>query len=322
MATAKNEGVGMKLRILIAIMLFPVLAHAESSALIISGAPGDDARAKKFSAWAESTRLILTAEMGFLPARVITLINEKSTQAEIGDAFAKLKDQLKPADSFYLFLIGHGSYDGLEYKFNGVGRDFTGTDLSKLLSTLSASRIVVVNGTSTSGGATEAMAGKNRMIVSATKTGFEGNETVFYEYFLAGLKMAAADENKDHKISVWEAFKFAVDGVERFYKDGGRIATEHPQISDNGAGMTGVLPQAPVLASLTSFNVDRPVAVADAKLQALLDEQKQIQQKIETLQINKAAMLPDEFDKQIEELILQLALKTQQVEEQKKASKN
>jgi len=87
-----------------------------------------------------------------------------------------------------------------------------------------------------------------------------------------------------------------VDGVERFYKDAGRIATEHPQISDNGAPMTGVLPQAPVLSNLTAFNVDRPVVVADAKLQALLDEQKQIQQKIEALQINK----PVDFDEQIE----------------------
>jgi hypothetical protein len=256
--------------------------------------------------------------MGFLPNRVMVLANEKASQADIKDAFAKMKDQLKPADSFFLFLIGHGSYDGLVYKFNNVGPDLTGEDFSKLLSTLSASRIVVVNSSSNSGGATEAMSGKNRMIVSATKTGFEGNDTVFYEYFLAGLQKSAADENKDHKISVWEAFKFAVDGVDRFYKDAGRIATEHPQISDNGSPMTGVVPNAPVMANLTSFNVDRPVTVADAKLQALLDEQKQIQQKIETLQINKASMLPEDFNKQIEDLILQLALKTQQVEEQQK----
>jgi len=310
----------MKLRILIAILLFPILAHAESSALIISGAPGDDEHAKKYTAWTDTTRLILVGEMGFLPARVTVLSNEKATQAEIKDAFVKLKDQIKPTDSFFLFLIGHGSYDGLEYKFNNVGPDLTGSDFSKLLSTLSASRIVVVNSSSNSGGATEAMSGKNRMIVSATKTGFEGNDTVFYQYFLDGLKMTAADENKDHKISVWEAFKFAVDGTERFYKDAGRIATEHPQVSDNGAPMTGVVPQAPILASLTAFNVDRPVAVADAKLQTLLDEQKLIQQKIETLQINKASMLPEDFDKQIEELILQLALKSQQVEEQRKTS--
>jgi len=177
-----------------------------------------------------------------------------------------------------------------------------------------------VNSTSNSGGAIESLAGKNRMIVSATKTGFEGNDTVFYEYFLAGLQKSAADENKDQKISVWEAFKFAVDGVDRFYKDAGRIATEHPQISDNGSPMTGVVPNAPVMANLTSFNVDRPVTVADAKLQALLDEQKQIQQKIESLQINKASMSPADFDKQIEDLILQLAQKTQQVEEQRKIS--
>ena len=301
----------MKLRVLIVMLLFPVLAHAESSALILSGAPGDDEHAKKYTAWTDTTRLILTGEMGFAPNRVIVLSNEKTTQADIKDAFAKLKEQLKPADSFFLFLIGHGSYDGLEYKFNNVGPDLTGSDFSKLLSTLSASRIVVVNSSSNSGGATEAMAGKNRMIVSATKTGFEGNDTVFYEYFLDGLKQSAADENKDHRISVWEAFKFAVDGTERFYKDAGRIATEHPQISDNGSPMTGVVPQAPVMANLTSFNVDRPVVVADAKLQALLDEQKQIQKKIEDLQISK----PVDFDEQIEKLILQLALKSQQVEE-------
>ena len=116
----------MKLRVLIAILLFPILAHAESSALIISGAPGDEEHAKKYTAWTETTRNILVGEMGFLPGRVMVLNNEKTTQAEIKDAFAKLKDQLKPTDSFFLFLIGHGSYDGLEYKFNNVGPDLTG----------------------------------------------------------------------------------------------------------------------------------------------------------------------------------------------------
>lgn len=312
----------MKLRILLALFLFPliapVVAHAESSALIINGSPGDEESQKKFYLWTETTKNLLIAEMGFLPTRVTVLTDAKTTQADIKDAFAKLKDQVKPTDTFFLFLIGHGTYDGLDYKFNNVGPDLTGTDFSKLLSSLSASRIVVVNSTESSGGAIEAMAGKNRMIIAATKTGFESNKTVFYQYFLDGLQKSAADENKDHKVSVWEAFKFAVDGVERFYKDEGRIATEHPQISDNGSPMTGVVPQVPVMASLTSFNVDRPVTVADSKLQALLSEQKDIQQKIETLQINKASMLPEDFNKQIEDLILQSALKAQQIEEQKK----
>jgi len=322
MVAEKEEGTGVRLRLLVAVfLLFPVLARAESSALIISGAPGDDEHLKKFAKWTEATRAVLVGQMGFLPDRVITLLNEKTTQADIKEAFAKMKDQLKPGDNFFLFLIGHGSYDGKEYKFNNVGPDLTGSDFSKMLATLSASRIVVVNSTIASGGATEAMAGKNRMIISATKSGFETNDTVFYQYFLEGLQNAAAsDENKDHKVSVWEAFKFAVDRTARFYKDAGegRIATEHAQISDNGGPMVGVDPVPPVMSSLTTFNVDRPVAVADAKLQALLDEQKQIQQKIEALQINKPNLLADDFNKQIEDLILQLALKTQQIEEQKK----
>jgi len=171
---------------------------------------------------------------------------------------------------------------------------------------LSASRIVVVNSSSNSGGATEAMAFKNRMIVSATKTGFEGNDTVFYEYFLDGLKKSAADENKDHKISVLGGVQIRCGrcGAASIRTlDGSPRSTLRFQIT---VPMTGVLPQAPVLSNLTAFNVDRPVVVADAKLQALLDEQKQIQQKIEALQINK----PVDFDEQIEALILQLALKT------------
>jgi len=338
------------------ILLFPVLAHAESSALIISGVPGDEKFAAKYAKWTETTKKILTEDMGFAPNRVVVLADDKSTQANIKEAFAKLKEQLKPADSFFLFLIGHGSYEDSPvasgnsapalsapggggrgagapplagaaargntaaggYKFNNSGPDLTAKEFSDLMDGLSAGRIVVVNGTSNSGGATEAMAKKNRLIISATKSGFEGNDTVFYEYFLGGLQKAAADENKDQKISVWEAFKFAVDGTERFYKDGGRIATEHPQISDNGAPMTGVLPQASILASLTTFNVDHPTLVADAKLQALLNQQKELQQQIEELQINKAAMLKEDFDKKFEELILKLSTVGQQIEEQKK----
>ena len=76
----------MKLRVLIAILLFPILAHAESSALIISGVPGDEEHAKKYTTWTETTRLVLVSEMGFLPGRVMVLNNEKTTQAEIKDA--------------------------------------------------------------------------------------------------------------------------------------------------------------------------------------------------------------------------------------------
>ena len=67
------------------------------------------------------------------------------------------------------------------------------------------------------------MSGKNRVIIAASRSG-EKEDTVFYEHFLTGLKGVAADEDKDKKVSVWEAFKYATAGVERFYKEQTRIA--------------------------------------------------------------------------------------------------
>jgi len=291
-------------------------AFADSSALILSGVPGDAEHTEKFNKWSETTRKLLTEKFGFTPDRVILLSDKNTAKAEIVKAFDKLKTQLKPADTFFLFMIGHGSYD-TDYKFNIFGPDFTGMEYSQLLNTLKAGRIVIVNGTSASGGALETMAGKNRVVITATKSGHEGNETLFYEHFLDALQNPAADEDKDQKVSVWEAFKYATNAVERFYKDENRLATEHPQLSDNGAPMIDTkAKEPPVLARITTFQVDRPATVSDPKLQALLNEKHEIEQKIEGLKIDKSSMPQEEYDKQMEDMPVQLATKNQQIKAQ------
>jgi hypothetical protein len=259
---------------------------------------------------------VLVEKLGFTNDRVIVLSEQGTAAAEVKKAFAALKQQVKPLDIFFLFFIGHGSYDA-DYKFNISGPDLTATEYNQLLSGLTAGRIVVVNASSASGGAIEALAGKNRVIVTATRSGQEGNETVFYEHFLDALQNTASDEDKDQKISVWEAFKYANAGVERFYKEEGRLATEHPQISDNGAAKTGSAVQnVPQLARTTSFVVDRPVVVADPRLQALLNERREIEQKIEALRLVRAAMPEADYERQMEDLLVQLAMKNQQVRAQ------
>ena len=309
----------MKLRLLLSFILFlPAVAFADSSALILSGVPGSPEHAEKFTKWAEGTQKALVEKFGFSPDRVILLSDKKTTQADVRAAFATLKRQLKPADSFFLFFIGHGSGEG-DYKFNISGPDFTAADYNKLLSTLSVGRIVIVNGTSASGAAIEEFAGKNRIIVTATRSGQEGNDTVFYEYFLEALQSTAADEDKDQKVSVWEAFKYASAAVERFYKEEGRLATEHPQISDNGTEKTSAnLKDPPLLARSTSFQVDRPIVANDPRLQTLLNEKRDIEQKIEALRVNKASIPEAEYEKQLEDLFVELALKNQQISQQEK----
>jgi len=308
----------MKLLSLAAFILFlAVPIFADSSALIVRGVAGSPEHETKFDKWTEGTQKALVEKFGFSSDRVIVLSDKKSAQAEIQKAFATLKQQLKPADTFFLFFIGHGSGEDGVYKFNISGPDYTADDYNKLLSALPVGRIVVVLGTPASGAAIEKFAGKNRVIITATRSGQEGNDIVFYDYFLEALESPAADEDKDQKISVWEAFKYAVAGTERFYKEEGRLATEHPQISDNGTEKTGVTTkEVPLVARATSFQVDRPIVSSDPKLQALLNQRKEIEQKIEDLRINKNTIPEVEYDKQMESLLVQLALKNQEIRQQ------
>ena len=307
----------MRLRLLLAfILILPVTALGDSSALILSGVSGSPEHAEKFKKWTDGTRSALVDKFGFSADRVIILSDKNTAQAEIKKAFTTLKQQLKPLDTFFLFFIGHGSGEG-DYKFNISGPDLTAAEYSQFLSTLQVGRIVIVNGTSASGAAIEPMAGKNRVIVTATRSGQEGNDTVFYEYFLEALENPAADEDKDQKISVWEAFKYASAGVERFYKEEGRLVTEHPLISDNGAEkVAATAKEIPLMARSTSFVVDRPIVSSDPKVQALLNEKKEIEQKIEALRVNKAAIPEADYEKAMEELLVQLALKNQEIKQQ------
>jgi hypothetical protein len=308
----------MKFRLLLAfIFLLPVTVLADSSALIIRGVAGSPEHENKFDKWTVGTHKALVEKFGFSDDRVIVLSDKKSAQAEIQKAFVTLKQQLKAGDTFFLFFIGHGSGDDGTYKFNISGPDYTADDYNKLLSTLSVSRIVVVLGTPASGAAIEKLAGKNRVIVAATRSGQEGNDIVFYDYFLEALESPAADEDKDQKVSVWEAFKYAVLSTDRFYKEEGRLPTEHPQLSDNGGDKIGAtVKEIPLLARSTSFQVDRPIVSSDPKLQALLNQRKELEQQIEELRINKSSVPEAEYDKQMEGLLVQLALKNQEIRQQ------
>ena len=128
---------------------------------------------------------------------------------QIRARFADLTRQVKPADAFVLMLIGHGSDDGVEYKFNIPGPDITGVELASLLDQIPAARQLVVNMTSSSGGSIEFLRKPNRVVISATKTGSEKNATVFARYWAEALRDPAADTDKNESVSALEAFHFA-----------------------------------------------------------------------------------------------------------------
>ena len=81
-------------------------------------------------------------------AHVYTLTGSQATKAQLTQTLASIARDAQPEDDFVLILIGHGSYDGNDYKFNLVGPDITAQDLAGLCDRIPARRQLIVNTTS------------------------------------------------------------------------------------------------------------------------------------------------------------------------------
>jgi hypothetical protein len=295
-------------------LLPPVTAHADSLALILNGIPGSPDHEARFREWTEATREALVDDFGFSPDDVVVLT--RPNEEDIRGAFGAFGARAEADDVFYLFLIGHGSYDG-EYKFNIARADLTAADYAGLIDSLGVGRSVVINATTSSGGSIDALKAPNRVVVTATRTGSERNDTVFYQYFLEGLTTPTSDEDLNERLSVWEAFRYAAMAVTRHYEEQNLIATEHPQISDNGGDPTGVEPEEiPTLAQLTHLNTATDLEVEDPVLRGLLEDRNRIEGEIAALRANQETMTETEYDDQLEALLVELALKNQEIRAQ------
>ncbi len=287
----------------------PASAFADSAALILSGVPGSEEHRTKFAEWSSGTRDLLVERFGFAEDEVVILEDRAARADDIRAAFARFGETLGEDDTFFLFFIGHGAADRDDYKFNIMGQDLTSAEYSELIGSVGAGRTVIVNGTNSSGAAIGLLGGEGRVVLTATRSGSERNEPVFYQYFLDTLADDAADEDLDERISVWEAFRYTTLAIERFYSDEGRLATEHPQIAANGEDPTGIDPDnIPSLARAIAFNSERDLDdVANPELRALLERQRALENEVAVLRDAQNLMDPAEFTAQLQELLLELA---------------
>jgi hypothetical protein len=274
-------------------------------ALIINGASGEPAYARQFTQWTRSLRAALTGKFGFAEDRIKLLTETpedgaaRATAEEVKRTFASLKSELNADNALFIFLIGHGSFDGKESKFNLVGPDLSAAEYNNLLSALPTHRLVIFNMASASGEFIKSLSARGRIIVTATRSGQEQNATRFTEFFLAALAATDADADQDGHISVLEAFAYANRLTVEFYARGGRLATEHPIFEDNGEGL---LARATYLDSL---NVEQAAAsVATAKL---LRERSRLEGEIEQLIARKSGLPEPEYEAALEKLFLELA---------------
>ncbi|HEU4769993.1 MAG TPA: hypothetical protein VFS77_21685, partial [Pyrinomonadaceae bacterium] len=279
-------------------------------AVIINGPGGEPAYAKQFSEWTTALNSVLSERYGFDPKQIKVLSEKLATAEEVKRTFGTLKSELDPSNVVFLFLIGHGSFDGKESKFNLVGPDLSAADYNQLLSALPTKRIVVLNMASASGEFVKSLSAKGRIVVTATRNGQETNATRFAGFFITALNATDGDTDQDGHTSVLEAFVYATRLTDDFYKRAGRLATEHALIDDNGDGVGREKPEAGegLLARATYFDsLSVGEAAANAATGRLMKERTRLEGEIEQLIARKANMAEAEYEATLERLFIELA---------------
>ena len=138
--------------------------------------------------------------------------------------------------ALWLVLIGHGSFDGKEARFNLRGPDVTATDLALWLRPFRRP-LAVIDTSSSSAPFMAKLSGTNRVVITATRSGNEQNFTRFGQYLAEAIEDPQSDLDKDGSVSLLEAFLTASRRTAEFYRVEGRIATEHALLDDNGDGL-------------------------------------------------------------------------------------
>lgn len=308
-------------------------------ALIIAGVGGEETYKKKFTAQALRLREVLTGQLGFAEKNVYLLTEVAAASAEDGaresvaasskcatadevrSAFASIKEAAR-ADSFVLvILIGHGSVDNQQPKFNLVGPDLSAKDYSALLGSLPCKRIAFIDCASSSGDFVKPLSAEGRIVITATRSGSEQNATMFAENFIAGLTDFAADADKNGRISLLEAFTYTNKLTADFYKAKNRLATEHALIDDNGDGVgheeaTGGDGSLAKLVYLDSKQLEE--AAGDAEIAKLIAQRQALEEAVEKLKARKSEMKQEEYDAELERLLVQLATVNQEIKARQK----
>jgi hypothetical protein len=294
-------------------------AAGDNYALVVTGASGGDAYAKKYDGWRRSFVATLREKFLYPADHVVVLAGNGTEEAGVTPATREqvqrtlmdLRSRLTADDMLVVLLIGHGSLaegaGGEDAKFNLVGPDMTATEWASLLKPLAA-RLVFVDTTAVSFPFMRRLGGPGRVIITATDSTAQEFETVFAEWFVKALTETAADTDKNGRVSLLEAFTYASASVRRWYDEHNQLPTERPLLDDDGDGV-GREAQGPgsdgMLASGTYLqSAGEPV---DAPMRALAARRTALEAQVEALKARRPSMAPDVYQSELERLLLELA---------------
>jgi hypothetical protein len=295
-------------------------AGAEDSHLVIvAGLGGEKKYTDAFHEMAVALVGAAEKKLGIDPAHIaylgekpadpsLPVYRGRASRETVARALADVARRARPGDLVFILLIGHGTAQAGASRFNLAGPDMGAADFAPLLDGLAAQTVVFVNAASASGDFAQGLSGKDRAIVTATKSPLERNQTVFAKHFVDAFTGDGADADKDQRVSLLEAFEYARREVQRFYEKERRLLTEHAVLED---GREGALARTVFLG--TGGEVVTAAEAGDPELAGLRQERRDVERRMEALRGQKAALSASDYQAQLEGLLLELALKDEAI---------
>lgn len=216
----------------LALALAPLPLPEQPTVIVVQGADGTPEYGEQFRLW--SSRWEQSARQG--QARFILVGQSVDTSTTDRDQLRQvISSECSGGSPLWLVLIGHGTFDYRSAKLNLRGPDVTAGELAEWVQPCTRP-LAVINCTSSSAPFLTELAGDNRVIVTATRSGVEQNLTRFGDAISAVIASPAADLDKDGQTSLLEAWLVADRHTQESYQQEGRLATEHSLLDDNGDG--------------------------------------------------------------------------------------
>jgi hypothetical protein len=267
-------------------------------ALIISGVSGEPRLAQQFERDVATMRSALISRFGATTTVLTEGSSPKSDKTSIMSALQTLAASTRAGDQVLIVLVGHGSAQGGEARFNIPGPDITAAELAASLDALDQRNVAVVVASSSSGAFIKPLEAPGRTVITATKHGGQNEEVVFAAHFAKALSDDVADINKDGAVSLAEAYEYSKTEVARFYQQNKRIATESAVLTGNAGGFVLRAPNA---------------KASDPAVQRLFAERTSLEQKIAAHKAKKTSMPAEQYESELEKLLLQLATVERQI---------
>lgn len=327
------ERFGVRKLLVAMVILLGGLAQASTPTnvdlLVVVGAPGEESLRQTFVEAAQDW--VSAAEKAKKSVRLLESAANDTNQ--IATLRKELAAQSNGEQELWIVLIGHGTFDGKEAKFNLAGPDVSAQQMAELLKQIQRP-VIFINTASASAPFINALSGPNRVIITATRSGYEENLTRFGSFIGKAIADLSCDLDKDGQVSALEAFLMASRRVDEFYTSEKRLATEHALLDDNGDGKgtpvtfySGVRPakkpdEAANVDGFRAHQIHFIYSEEEAKLSPEVRKRRnELELELERVRGRKQELKEEEYLKEIEPILLELSRLYRDAAQQESSSK-